>query len=277
MVGDNYSDSYERNYGNNIYDGPDAFHGTHVSGIIAAKRGNDIGMDGIANNVKIMTVRVVPDGDERDKDVANGIIYAADNGASIINMSFGKLYSWDKEAVDKAVKYAMKKDVLIVHAAGNNTDDNDKVPHYPVDKFEKKSLFGKKSANNWLEVGALSYRPGKDMPAHRFTNYGKKDVDLFAPGDAIYSTIPDNRYGDASGTSMAAPVTAGVAALVRSYYPELKAKDVKKVLMESVTPVNEMVILPGTTDKLVKFSDLCASGGVVNAYRALQKAAEMSK
>jgi cell wall-associated protease len=276
IVGDNYSDSYEKYYGNNIYDGPDASHGTHVAGIIAATRNNEIGMDGIAANVKIMTVRVVPDGDERDKDVANGIIYAADNGAKIINMSFGKLYSWDKKAVDKALKYAQKKGVLMVHAAGNNSADNDKIDHYPVEKFEKKKLCGKKRANNWIEVGALNFRQGQDFCAP-FSNYGTEEVDLFAPGMAIYSTIPDNGYASFQGTSMASPVVAGVAAVVKSYYPDLSPKKLKKILMASVVPIDAQVVKPGTKDEMVAFKNTCVSGGVVNLYNALQKAAEMSK
>jgi cell wall-associated protease len=276
IVGDNYADSYEKGYGNNIYDGPDASHGTHVAGIIAATRNNGIGMNGIANNVKIMTVRAVPDGDERDKDVANGIIYAVDNGASIINMSFGKLYSWDKKAVDKALKYARKHDVLLVHAAGNNSDNNDMINHYPVEKYEKKSFFGPERADNWIEVGALSYKQGADFAAV-FSNYGQKEVDIFAPGVAIYSTIPDDGYASFQGTSMASPVVAGVAAVVRSYFPDLSAKEVKEVLMSSATPIKENVLVPGTKDKMVPFKILSVSGGVANLYNALMKAAEMSR
>jgi cell wall-associated protease len=233
-------------------------------------------MNGIANNVKIMTVRAVPDGDERDKDVANGIIYAVDNGASIINMSFGKLYSWDKKAVDKALKYARKHDVLLVHAAGNNSDNNDMINHYPVEKYEKKSFFGPERADNWIEVGALSYKQGADFAAV-FSNYGQKEVDIFAPGVAIYSTIPDDGYASFQGTSMASPVVAGVAAVVRSYFPDLSAKEVKEVLMSSATPIKENVLVPGTKDKMVPFKILSVSGGVVNLYNALMKAAEMSR
>lgn len=271
IVGDNYGNSYEKGYGNNTYDGPDASHGTHVAGIVAAKRNNEIGMDGIADNVKIMTVRVVPDGDERDKDVANGIIYAVDNGASIINMSFGKMYSSDKEAVDKAVKYAEKKDVLIIHAAGNDSKDIDVEDHFPVRKFAGKKLCRKKKASNWMEVGALSFKQGNEHPAV-FSNYGQKEVELFAPGVAIYSTTPDDQYASFQGTSMAAPVVAGVAALVRSYYPELSAKKVRKILMDSAVKIDAKVNLPGTKDTLVDFSTLSVTGGVVNAYNALMLA-----
>ncbi len=272
IVGDNYADSYEHHYGNNDIKGPEAFHGTHVAGIIGATRGNGIGIDGIANNVRIMGVRAVPDGDERDKDVANAIIYAVDNGALVVNMSFGKGYSWDKKAVDKAVKYAAKHDVLLVHAAGNSAQDNDATDNFPNRTYEKRGLFGSKRAKNWVEVGALSWKEGEDMAAN-FSNYGKTSVDLFAPGVAIYSTAPENEYRQASGTSMASPVVAGVAALVRSYYPELTAIQVKDVLMSTTTMTkNARVKTPGTGE-IVPFTDLCITGGVVNAYEALKKAA----
>ena len=269
IVGDNYADSYEKGYGNNDVQGPDAGHGTHVAGIIAAVRGNGVGMDGVADNVRIMSVRAVPDGDERDKDVANAIIYAVDNGASIINMSFGKGYSWDKEAVEKAIKYAQKHDVLLVHAAGNSHQDNDNANNFPNDMYEHRGLFGKKEASNWLEVGALSWT---GQPAN-FSNYGQTRVDLFAPGVDIYSCVPESDYDTYSGTSMASPVTAGVAALLRSYYPELTAKQVKEILMSSVDPINESVSLPGG-DEDIPFSQLCVSGGVVNAFSAIQMASQ---
>ncbi len=273
IVGDNYSDQTEKSYGNNDVEGPDAFHGTHVAGIVAAVRGNEIGMNGVANNVQIMSVRAVPDGDERDKDVANAIRYAVDNGASIINMSFGKGYSWNKKIVDDAVRYAEKKDVLLVHAAGNSHENTDISDNFPNDKFEKKKFFGKKEARNWIEVGALSWKGGENAAAS-FSNYGKKNVDLFAPGTAIYSTTPDNNYGDAQGTSMASPVVAGVAAILRSYYPKLSARQVKSILMESVVPMTQKVVKPGDADTKIPFNQLCVTGGVVNALKAAEKAAK---
>lgn len=272
IVGDDYSDSYEKGYGNNDVEGPDASHGTHVAGIIAASRGNQVGMDGVANNVQIMSVRAVPDGDERDKDVANAIIYAVDNGATVINMSFGKGYSWDKEAVDKAVKYAMKKDVLLVHAAGNSSQDNDSSDNFPNDAFEKSGLFGPKEAKNWLEVGALSWKGAEDAPA-TFSNYGEEQVDVFAPGVDIYSTIPNQEYANFSGTSMASPVTAGVAAVLRSYFPELTAEQVKEILMASVVPLDGKVKKPGSKE-LVPFEELSVTGGVINAYKAVELASK---
>lgn len=274
VIGDNYANQTEKGYGNNDVEGPDARHGTHVAGIIGAVRDNGIGMNGVANNVRIMSIRAVPDGDERDKDVANAIRYAVDNGASIINMSFGKGFSWNKKVVDDAVKYAAKKDVLLVHAAGNSAMEVEPTNNFPNDKYEKKKLFGKKNAQNWIEVGALSWKGGEDAVA-TFSNYDQQNVDLFAPGVAIYSTVPDNKYENLQGTSMASPVVAGVAAILRSYFPKLKAKQVKAILEESVVPLNQTVIKPGSDGEKVPFKTLSATGGVVNAYKAVQKATKV--
>ncbi len=274
IVKDNYADSYERNYGNNDVKGPDALHGTHVAGIIGAVRSNNVGMKGVADNVRIMGVRCVPDGDERDKDVANAIIYAVDNGASVINMSFGKSQSWDKIAVDKAVKYAQSKDVLLVHAAGNDSKNNDAgETNFPNARFEKKGLFRPKKAKNWIEVGALSWKKNEDAVAE-FSNYGQKNVDVFAPGVDIYSTLPENQYKNLSGTSMASPVCAGVAAVIRSYYPELTAEQVKECIEKSVVKQDYKVKKPGTEEK-VSFSSLSRTGGVINVYNAVKLAGQM--
>lgn len=274
VIGDNYANQTEKGYGNNDVQGPDARHGTHVAGIIGAVRNNDIGMNGVANNVQIMSIRAVPDGDERDKDVANAIRYAVDNGASVVNMSFGKGFSWNKKIVDDAIRYAAKKDVLLVHAAGNSHMEVEPNNNFPNDKYEKKKLFGKKNAPNWIEVGALSWKGGEDAVA-TFSNYDQENVDLFAPGVAIYSTIPDNKYENLQGTSMASPVVAGVAALLRSQFPKLSAKQVKSILMDSVTPLNTQVIKPGSDGEKVPFSTLSVTGGVVNAYKAVQKASKV--
>lgn len=275
IVKDNYADPTERIYGNNDVEGPDPLHGTHVGGIIGAVRDNEIGMDGVAPNVKIMSVRAVPDGDERDKDVANAIRYAVDNGATVINMSFGKGFGTHKNLVDEAVKYAAKKDVLLVHAAGNSGENNDVTPNFPNANFEKKSGFlckKQKRAKNWVEVGALNYKTGENAPAP-FSNYGIKEVDLFAPGMKIYSTMPNNEYAPLQGTSMASPVVAGVAATIRSVFPALSAEQVKEALMKSVTPVTDDVKLPGSKTDKINFSKLSVSGGVVNLDKALNYAA----
>ena len=274
VIGDNYEDQTEKYYGNNDVEGPDAFHGTHVAGIIGAERDNGLGMNGVADNVKIMSVRTVPNGDERDKDVANAIRYAVDNGASVVNMSFGKGYSWNEEVVEKAIKYAEKNDVLLVHAAGNSSQDNDVTDNFPNDMYRKRVLFWKKDKtfDNWLEVGALNWKEGEDAVAP-FSNYGKENVDVFAPGMAIYSTTPDNNYQNAQGTSMASPVVAGVAALIRSYYPSLTAEQVKEIIEQSSDKRMIKVSKPGS-DEVVDFSSLSTSGGHLNAFKALELASK---
>jgi len=268
IVGDNYTDASERYYGNAEVEGPDAMHGTHVSGMIGAVRGNNEGIDGIADNVKLLVVRTVPDGDERDKDVANAIRYAVDNGAKVINMSFGKAYVFNKQTVDDAVKYAMSKDVLLVHGSGNDNLNLDKNKVYPNDQL----LDGTK-VTNWVNVGATDIAGN----AASFSNYGKKNVDVFAPGVAIYSTVTDHGYKYLDGTSMASPATAGVAALIREYYPSLTAPQVKKILIKSVYKPKHKVTLPGTEDKKVKLKKISVSGGIVNAYKAVQMADKMAK
>lgn len=282
LVGDNPNNVNERYYGNNDYEGPDALHGTHVAGIIAANRTNGKGVKGVADNVRIMTVRCVPDGDERDKDVANAIYYAVDNGASIINMSFGKGYSPDKAAVDAAMRYAADHDVLLVHAAGNDSENNDTDPNFPNDMYAKaikKGLFKKqKTVPTWMEIGALSYKKDENRVA-RFSNYGKKNVDLFSPGVQIYATVPDNGYKNLQGTSMACPAAAGVAAILRSYYPDLSANQVKEVMEKSVVKQTGEVNKPnpaGGPPQKVAFSELCVSGGIVSGSQAVDMAEKVA-
>lgn len=265
IVNDNYENYSEKYYGNNSVAGPEPIHGTHVAGIIGAVRDNEIGINGIAKDVKIMVIRAVPNGDERDKDVANAIRYAADNGARIINMSFGKQFSTGKEYVDAAVKYATFKDVLIVHAAGNDASDIDKAPNFPGPFYT-----GSKSGEPaWIEVGAIN----SSGQIADFSNYGAKTVDVFAPGVSIYSTMPNNKYDFQDGTSMASPVVAGVAALIRSYYPNLTAPQVKNVITSSVIKPSYKTVYPGGKKK-VKFKKLCSTGGYVNAYRAIEEAGQ---
>ena len=268
IVGDNYSNPYEKGYGNNDVKGPDPLHGTHVAGIIGANRKNDIGIKGVADNVRIMVLRAVPNGDERDKDVANAILYAVNNGAKIINMSFGKSFSPEKSVVDKAVKYAESKGVLLIHAAGNDGDNNDIDENYPSRYY----LGGKKEAKNWMEIGASAWGANTDLVAP-FSNYGKKSVDLFAPGLDIYSTTPGNTYTNESGTSMACPTTTGVAALLLSYFPNLSYVEIKDILKQSTRKFDNLnVVKPGSKDDLIKFSELSNTGGLVNAYDAVKLA-----
>lgn len=271
IVGDNYDDPAERHYGNGAVTGPDAKHGTHVAGIVGAARDNGICTDGIAPAVQLMVIRAVPDGDERDKDIANAIRYAADNGAQIINMSFGKGFSPYKAAVDDAVRHAEKKGVLMVHAAGNDAEDLDSAPNFPNRYF----LDGD-SATLWLEVGASSWQ-GPEKLAAPFSNYGRQRVHIFAPGHNITAPTPGNGCEPLSGTSMAAPVVSGIAALIMGYYPELSAADVKKIILDSATPLGDrMVALPGGEGREVRFAELSATGGVINAYQALRLAEEMA-
>lgn len=269
IVGDNWDEPYEIGYGNPDVEGPDASHGTHVAGIIAADRNNDIGIKGIAENVLIMPVRAVPDGDERDKDIANAIRYAVDNGADIINMSFGKGYSHRKQLVDEAIQYAESKGVLCVHAAGNSSDNLDEVTNFPTPVLED----GRR-AENWLEVGASGWGENENFVGS-FSNYGQTTVDLFAPGVQIFSLYPDNKYEFASGTSMAAPSTSGVAAVLMSYFPDLTAKQVKTILVESTRKFGDLqVARPGSGD-LVPFADLSMTGGMVNAMKAIKMAEQL--
>src|SRR5918993_209633 len=267
IVGDNPNDPYEKNYGNNDLKGRDPKHGTHVAGVIGANRKNDIGIKGIADNVEIIAIRVVPpSGDERDKDIANGIIYAVDNGAQIINMSFGKDYSPHKEAIDKAVKYAEQKGVLLMHSAGNESENLDNTTVFPNRYYQNK-----KAAPNWMEIGASSWGRDSTLVAS-FSNYGKKSVDLFAPGVEIYSTTPNNEYEYLQGTSFSCPVASGVAALVWSYFPDLTSEQVKNILTQSSRKFDGLEVTePGSGDE-VPFSDLSITGGMINAYEAIKLA-----
>ena len=265
IVKDNYNDINDRFYGNNDIMAGTPFHGTHVAGIIGALRNNGKGIDGIANDVRIMMIRAVPDGDEHDKDVALAIRYAADNGAKIINMSFGKGFSPEKQWVDEAAKYAESKGVLLVQAAGNSAQDIDTSSNFPTPVFKD----GKK-ASNWITVGA-SGDPKNGGLVASFSNYGKS-VDVFAPGVQIYSSIPGgNKYGNADGTSMASPVVAGLAAFVLSYYPNLTPQQLKYVIEKSAGKPAEKVTNP-ETHQTVSLSDLSSTGGLVNAYEAIKLA-----
>jgi cell wall-associated protease len=274
IVKDNYSDFNDKFYGNNdvMVSKAAALHGTHVAGIIGAARGNGLGMDGVADNVKIMMVRAVPDGDEHDKDIALAIRYAVDNGAKVVNMSFGKGYSPEKKWVDDAVKYAESKGVLLVHAAGNSNENIDTSWNFPTPVYEDE-----KRATNWITVGASG--PKADIKAGgltaSFSNYGKKEVDVFAPGVKIYSTVPGgNTYQNLQGTSMASPVVAGLAAFIMEYYPALSAKQVKMVIEKSSQNPGVKVKEPGTNEE-VDLADISKSGGIINAYEAIKLASTL--
>jgi len=246
-------------------------HGTHVAGIVAAERNNGKGMNGVANNVQIMAVRTVPNGDEYDKDVAKAIRYAVDNGAKVINGSFGKSFSPHSDWVRDAIKYAADKDVLFVHAAGNDSEDIDVASNFPNDAIGT----GPEISDNVITVGALAPNYGANMVSS-FSNYAKVNVDVFAPGTDIYSTIPENEYKLNSGTSMASPNVAGVAALIRSQYPNLTAAQVKKAILDSGLPIQAKVTV-GNNKKTKSLSEISKTGRIVNAYNALILAAQMAK
>jgi subtilisin family serine protease len=274
IVRDNYYNFSDAYYGNNDIMGPTPNHGTHVSGIIAASRNNGIGIDGVADAVKIMMIRVVPDGDEYDKDVALAIRYAVNNGAKIINMSFGKPYSPEKYWVDSAVRYAEQKDVLLVHSAGNESYNLDSTAVFPNAYLEA----WKKNANNFITIGASSDTLiTNNSIAAEFSNYGKQNVDLFAPGVKIYSTLPGgNVYGNQDGTSMASPIVTGVAAILRTYYPSLSALQVKTILEKTVyIPAASAPSLQPGSSITKPFSALSKTGGIVNAYNAVVLANSM--
>ncbi len=267
IVKDDETNINDRFYGNKDIMTATPFHGTHCSGIIGAVRDNDKGINGIADNVRIMMVRAVPDGDEHDKDIATAIRYAVDNGAQIISMSFGKSLSPEKNWVDDAVRYAETKGVLLVHAAGNDAKNVDSTDNFPNPIY----LDNGKKATNWITVGA-SGDPKNGGITASFSNYGKKEVDVFAPGVQIYSTIPGgNTYGNASGTSMACPVVVGVAAFLLEYYPNLSAQQLKEVIEKSAVVIVTEVNVPGTSTK-TKLSEISVTGGLLNAYEAIKMA-----
>lgn len=273
LIGDNLENVNERFYGNNILWSASLHirvrdHGTHVAGIIGAERGNGIGIDGVANHVELMIVRAIPDGDEYDKDVANAIRYAVDNGANIINMSFSKWMSPREKWVQKALAYAEKKGVLLVRGAGNSSINADSITLYP------KPYIGKRRIRSFLIVGASD---AQGNPAI-FSNFGQKQVDVFAPGESINSTVSGNKYSQQGGTSMASPMVAGVAAILMAYYPELSAIQVKNIIMQTaVTRRGGTVsrslgysLYSGTVQ--IPFASLCIAGGIVNAYEAVKMA-----
>jgi subtilisin family serine protease len=272
IVGDNPDDFNDRNYGNgNVKPrDKDEGHGTHVAGIVAAERNNGKGVNGVANNVEIMSIRAISNGDEYDKDVALAIRYAADNGAKIVNMSFGKYYSPHSDWVKEAILYAEQKDVLLISGAGNESLNLDNKASYPQDQEN-----GVEFATNFLSVGATEQKYGSGVVAN-YSNYGKNTIDVFAPGSNIYSTYPNNTYKAEGGTSMSAPMVAGLAALIRSQYPKLSAAQVKQIIMDSGLPLKAKVIVGGNSNNVKPFGELSKSSKLVNAYNALIMASKIS-
>lgn len=278
ILGDDPDDFSTRFYGNNQVSGPnedkkDAKHGTHVAGIIAANRLNDKGVKGVAGNVLIMPIRAVPDGDEYDKDIAMGIRYAVDNGAKVINTSFGKYFSTHPEWVMEAIAYAAENDVLIVNAAGNEGIDLDETRVYPNDETPENPI---NFVDNFINVGSITSEYGGNLVSG-FSNYGDNSVDVFAPGSSIYATTPLNTYEFLQGTSMASPNVAGVAAMVRSIYPKLSAAQVKQILMDSGLSTDQEVVLGGDAENTLPFDKISVSGKMVNMYNALILASKTKK
>lgn len=276
IVGDNPTVKNDSIYGNNDVMGPSCGHGTYVAGIVGANRENNNDAYGIADNVKLMILRVVPNGDERDKDVANAIKYAVNNGAQVVNMSFGKDYSPQKSMVDEALELANRKKVLLIHAAGNEAENSDIKWHYPINRSDD----NKEITNYWIEVGASSTKANKRLPAV-FSNYGQQNVDIFAPGVRVYSLQPGNKYESADGTSSASPVVTGVAAMLMSYFPQLTPLEIKEIILNSAVSFRKLkVFVPNKAErktKKVKFGSLSKTGGVVNAYNAVKLAIEKTK
>jgi cell wall-associated protease len=278
LIGDN-PNQLEKGYGNNKI-GASILgiqlineHSTKVSSIIGANRKNNIGINGFSDNIAIMPLHISASGDEHDKDITMAIRYAVDNGAKVINMSIGKEFSLKQEWVSDALKYAEQHNVLVIHSAGNDGFNVDENPYYPSDVVYDGT--GEVS-NNFINVGSISQKLDGTFVSS-FSNYGKKNVDLFAPGESIYTTVPENKYDFDSGTSLAAPMVSGTAALIWLYYPNLSVQEVKKIILDSGTAYDLEVIVPGTKDKKVKFSELSKSGKVVNVYNAMQMAEKVSK
>ncbi len=281
IVGDDPNDFSDVNYGNNDVEGPDALHGTHVGGIVGAVRGNGVGYDGVAANVKLMSLRAVPNGDEFDKDIALAIRYAVDNGAMVINMSFGKAYSPHAEEVYAAFEYADSKGVLLVHAAGNDSKNVDEEPNFPTSMYD----FQQKKLDHFLTIGASTRYLKEDQLAAPFSNYAERGVDVFAPGMEILNTVPQSDYQELQGTSMACPMVTGAAAFLKSYFPDLTMKEVKEVLLMTATSYRgELQVKPGGMSRdeelqsdMVDFGNLSTTGGVINLKAAVKYCLDQEK
>lgn len=272
LIGDDPHNFSDTKYGNSDVEGPDALHGTHVGGIIGAIRGNDLGGDGVAENVQLMSLRAVPNGDEQDKDIALAVRYAVDNGAQVINMSFGKAYSPHQKEVFEAFQYADSKGVLLVHAAGNDNANIDINPNFPTSLYS----FQSKTLDHFLTIGA-STRVGKEKLAATFSNYGQTKVDIFAPGHEIYNSVPQSEYKKLQGTSMAAPMVAGVAAMLKSYFPSLTMKEIKDIMLKSAKSYKGTKQEKPGSEELVDFGTLSVTGGVVNVKSAVKMCLALEK
>lgn len=277
LIGDDMNDIKDTKYGNNDVEGPDALHGTHVGGIVGSIRGNKKGGDGVAENVKLMSLRAVPNGDEFDKDIALAIRYAVDNGAKVINMSFGKSYSPLAKDVYEALAYADEKGVLLVHAAGNDSKDLDLEPNFPSFKYD----FQNEKLKHYLTIGASTrYNVVKKQEfgdlAARFSNYGQTSVDVFAPGFEIYNAVPQSEYMKLQGTSMAAPMVSGAAAFLKSYFPKLSMLEIKDILLSTSDKHNGKMHRKPGAETPVDFGTLSITGGTINLVKAVAAAKVLS-
>jgi subtilisin family serine protease len=294
LIGDDVTNFKDVNYGNSNVEGPDALHGTHVGGIIGAVRGNGLGGDGVAENAKLMALRAVPNGDEFDKDIALAVRYAVDNGAKVINMSFGKGYSPNQKEVYEAFSYADSKGVLLVHAAGNDNANVDVNPNFPTSMYS----FQTQKLDHFLTIGASTrnvsamneasfwrvlFSFGKVKRNHKkhlaapFSNYGQTKVDVFAPGFEIYNAVPQSEYKNLQGTSMAAPMVSGVAAMLQGYFPTLTMKEIKYIILSSAKSYSGSKQLKPGSDQLVDFASLSVTGGVVNVKNAVKMCLKLEK
>lgn len=275
ILEDDPNDLTDVNYGNNkVKNNKLAFqHATPVAGLLAAQRNNNLGLNGISDYIKIMPVVMVAEGDEHDKEVALGIKYAVENGAQIINMSWGKYQSLHLDWVRDAFKYAAENNVLLVAAAGNAEKNIDLEPKYPNDEID-----GAEFVDNYILAGGLTHRYDSTMVSS-FSNYGKKAVDIFAPASDIYTLAVNNEYDSDSGTSFASPLVSGTAAILKSYFPNLTAVQLKEIILKSGTEIDLMVKRPGDEENapLIPFSSLSKTGRILNVYNALRMAEEVSK
>lgn len=276
IIQDIETDITDKNYGNNQISkySNKTWHSTMMSGMIVADRENNIGIKGFGNHIKVMPLVVSSaSGNNRDKDIALAIEYAVNNGAKVINMSFGKSLPIYPEWVQNALKYAEEKDVLVVVSAGNSSENLDNVFSYPNDYFNVDDE--NEYIENLMIVGGVSHSINEEF-MYQFSNFGKKNVDIMAPATDIWCLDPLRKYAMDDGTSFSAAITSGAATLIRSHYPNLTAKQVKDIILESGIKYDIEVIIPGTTDKKVRFSELSKSGSVLNVYNAMLLAEKVS-
>jgi len=273
IIGDDSEKIEDKDYGNNNVSQDSKFlsHGTPISGLIIAKSINEEDSIEIVDHIKIMPLCISSYGNEHDKDIALAIRYAVNNGAKVINMSIGKEFSLHKNWVFDAFKYAEQHDVLIVSGAGNSKYDLNIYNHYyPNDNINNE----REVSDNFIKIGATTYHVNEKL-FWKYSNYGNIDVDVFAPGYRIYSTVPtEKKYKlQSGGTSLSCAITSNIAALIRSYYPNLSASQVKHILMDSGVEYTFNVKIG---DTLLPFKTLSKSGKVVNAYNALIMADSVS-